>query len=217
VKKHLGLIWALLGLFLLLGLVVHATSLDWTVYWPLWFTEALSDFIIAILFYYPNIVTASALMLGSMVWLTNQLSCWFYTDGQWSMVSVGTLVLNVILICIACYGATRKTSSEMSTGTKVVGSIGIGIMLAFASAKMYLVAIWFIPQVWSNPAFASAMLWGIGIFWLSACSLIGLIAKEGSSLERACIYLAVLGLTIASIAAFAYGLALCTAPPLPTF
>jgi hypothetical protein len=216
-KKYFGDpltgLWAILAGVLFLGLVAHYQTLDWNSYWALWVTEILSFVLLAVFFYKPSQVTGYGAVAGSVVWLLNQLNCWYhltalqanaylaYTQEEWGPFYYLTAALNVVILGFVYWKRDEASTEDSMTW----GTIGLGIMALFSGWKLYEIYREQFPP--GTPVYYSANLWGIGILAMALGSILYLRSSQEANKTYG-IYAAAIGVLIAACAALYYGLAL---------
>jgi len=204
-KNLVAVAWGVLIGVLLLGLTVHGN--DWSTYWALWLTEAATFGLIIMFFFRPSNMRATITLIGSIVWLINQLACWYLLQAFPAM-AIGTLINIYIVTAIINGGllAYSVFSGETAYKTKVSDTnvvYGLGIMAAFAALKLYAAYGTF---TFGTAVANSAYLWGLGILFMSLGSILRLKLHKNKEVWGNIIVL--LGLLLASVTALYYGLAL---------
>lgn len=218
VKGYAGLAWAILVIMLFTGLAIHTN--DWTSYWALWLTEGLAMLLVAFYFYRPSTLSGVGMALGGLIWLVNQLLCWYLgeltqqTFVQTMMtlqyVFVFTFIVEAVLVGLVYL---KSSGNRGGTEGKLPATIGLIIMGVYSLLKMVtLYRTWilyggFVP---GTPQGNSAYTWAGGVMIMAFGSLIALHSSDDSAGQRIGGYIALVGLVVASFAALYYGLALAT-------
>lgn len=222
-KKYFGDpltgVWAILVGVLLLGLAVHSQGQEWNNYWALWITEASTFVLIAVFFYKPSQITGYGAVAGSAVWLLNQLNCWYYGEmthlppaqamPYLMQIFYITAAFNAIILGVVYWKRDEVSGASVESGVNW-GTIGLLIMTLFSGWKIYeLHRLWtiyggFVP---GTPSANSAYAWAIGILIMSLGSILYLRSTRDNN-KASGVYIAAIGLLIASFAALYYGLAL---------
>ncbi|MDH5690386.1 MAG: hypothetical protein OEY81_03020 [Candidatus Bathyarchaeota archaeon] len=207
--RRTSYVWVALAVVLVIGLAARAQEQNW-LYGPLWFTEIFTFFLIAFFFYYRSKLTAFGAILGSFVWLVNQLACWTgYGDtslyGGYGVVYVGTAVINLLALIYVVYKQNQDENAGLffEIAKKDITSLGI-----IALSLMFIFGCWKLFQVhqqftYGTDVYYSAFEWGLGILLMSLGSMIQLKTRKKET-----VYIIILGLVISMIAAWQYGLAL---------
>jgi hypothetical protein len=197
-------IWAVLIVVLIAGLVVHQNA--WQIYWALWLTETITFMLITLYFYSPSNLTGFGALGGSLIWLLNQVACWYYAADSHTSVYAITLGMNALLLAgVLLLPRLKRDAYGLKRGDgKDAATAGLVVMVIFAVWKLYMVNVVF---AYGSAVFNSALLWGLGILVTATGSIITLLSKDTEK-RRYGTYIGATGLIIASCAALYYGLAL---------
>ena len=218
-KNYMGIFWFLLAILLFIGLVIHKPEIDTTTYTALWLTEMITFLVIGIYFVKPTSTTAMGAAIVSLVWLINQIACWYgygtyggtYTIGEYggTGIYIATALINSLVFAFVLWQNTASRERRLAIPTtskdhKTYGMIAMCLMLIFAIWKIWLDIQYgaFTGTTWAFSGF----LWGFGILLMTLASLTVIFeAKEVASIAT---IIAIAGFAISAYASLAYGLAL---------
>jgi hypothetical protein len=215
-KKHMfSTIWAIMVVFLLVGCWYHKA--DFNQFWALWGTESIAFGLVAFYFWKPTATSSWAMLMGTGVWLINQVAGWYHGEllafiGEparlqlLSGIYIATFVAEGFLLYYALSHKKGGKPPFKLGSVETTAMIGLIIMALYSGWKIYWTYSYGNASVLAGtPIYISGMMWAGGIGVMSAASIVNMKARRENTIAM---IIALVGLLIAAYAALYYGLAL---------